>query len=142
MGPSGPRALLVWCGPGRVVICSRSPSLVPTPRAHAHTTASTRAARPTIAEGFSFLSGLRGCLGACLRPLAGGCGRVLEHRGEALEHVRGGAQLSRIDALQGGVPALFPGLALGLHLAPALPRQARYDDAPVGLRAHALDVAE
>jgi len=42
MGPSGPRALLVCRGPVRVVICSRSPSWLPTHGGACGHTAPTR----------------------------------------------------------------------------------------------------
>src|SRR6266568_2182024 len=61
MGPSGPRAQLVWSGPVSVVICSRSPSVDCYSAGEACIyAASARDARPTIAEEISVLRGLRG----------------------------------------------------------------------------------
>src|SRR5689334_10905302 len=69
-----------------------------------------------------FLGGAGAHLGRLLARPRGG---LLEHRAEALEHPRGGLQLARVEPLERVLPALPPGLPLGLDLATALRGEAR-----------------
>src|ERR1035441_7640158 len=145
--PLGPTraAGLVWTGPRRYLLEVSIFGCDSAGEACSYA-ASTRDAVPTIAEGISILSGLRGGFAGLFegprgRRRAARNGGLLDHRAEALDHSCGRAQLLVVEVQEGLLPAALMGRALGRDLAPALGREPGDHHAPIAQRAHALDVA-